>query len=103
MTQPEFQYDLYNGLPPHEAASATSAAAAVSVVPHVKSARQRVFDFIRQRGNATCSEVEQALGMSHQTASARIRELFLRNFIRATGNVRRTSLGRNAVVWAPSF
>lgn len=47
---------------------------------------------LRQRGpnGATCAEVEQALRLPHQTASARIRD---------SGARRLTPSGRKAIVW----
>jgi hypothetical protein len=48
---------------------------------------------------ATCDEVEALEGMLHQTASARIRELFLRSAICDSGKQRNTRSGRPAIVW----
>jgi len=48
---------------------------------------------------ATCDEVEAALSLSHQTASARIRELFQDGSIRDSGLRRNTRTGRKATVW----
>lgn len=48
---------------------------------------------------ATCDEVEAALSLSHQTASARIRELFQEGSIRDSGLRRNTRTGRKATVW----
>lgn len=51
--------------------------AAASIAGCVADIRERVFLFIEARGRlgATCDEVEQWLGMLHQTASARVYEL----------------------------
>jgi len=48
---------------------------------------------------ATCDDVEQMEGMLHQTASARIRELFLRGAIHNSNRHRDTRSGRPAIVW----
>jgi hypothetical protein len=43
--------------------------------PKAGTLRALVLVHIRDAGGATCSEVEDALGLKHQTASARIWEL----------------------------
>ena len=65
------------------------------------TARGRVLAFIVSRGahGATDDEVEIGIGMSHQTASARRRELDLRRLIVKDGTKRKTRSGRNAQVW----
>lgn len=47
----------------------------------------------------TCDEVERETGLSHQSASARIRELALMNRIFDSGARRVTRSGRRATVW----
>ena len=47
---------------------------------------------------ATCDEIEIALGMSHQTASARMRDLSRAKLILDSGAKRKTRTGRNAIV-----
>ena len=50
--------------------------AAAAVASHSAAAdRRRIWLHIRAVGNATCDEVEQALQLSHQTASARLNGL----------------------------
>lgn len=61
--------------------------------------RQKIFDFIKERGGATCDEVEQGLGLRHQTASCFIRFLTQDTLLRDSGDRRRTRAGRNAIVW----
>jgi len=51
-----------------------------------------------ERG-ATCDEIEVALGLRHQTASARIRELYLGDRVHDTGRRRLTRSGRPARVY----
>jgi hypothetical protein len=75
----------------------TSQAAAHSL--DADSLRAKVLDFIKSRSDgATSDEVEIALGLRHQTASARIRELVLMGRLRKPGNTRKTSSGRSAEV-----
>jgi len=87
--------------PPYVRDSDTSAAAADQIAPHTAGLRAEVFSYIKRRGSkgATCWETEVALGMQHQTASARIRELFLSNDLFDSGDRRNTGTGRKAVVW----
>lgn len=49
--------------------------------------------------SATCEEVENRLGLSHQTCSARIRYLALKGLIVDTGQTRTNRSGRQAIVW----
>ena len=79
--------------------SSTSKEAAGVLTQQVDNIRQKVFEHIKKVGGATCSEIEEALGLRHQTASARIRELVLFGQIRDSSHVRRTGSGRKAVVW----
>lgn len=77
----------------------TSMEAADSIAPHVTRLARDVLDAIK-REPATCWEIENRLRYSHQTASARIRELFLKGRIHDSGARRKTGSGRNAIVWA---
>ncbi len=77
----------------------TSKAARVSIDPgHL---RAKVLAHIVSCGvrGATCDEVEVALRMTHQTASARVNELKGRHAIVDSGNRRPTRSGRGAAVW----
>lgn len=67
--------------------------------------QKSVLAFIRGRRalGATDWEVERALNLSHQSASARRRELVLRGLVRDSGNTRMGGAGRKISVWvAPS-
>ena len=79
----------------------TSKEALASVRPYVPGMRDQIWNFISnmQKNGATCDEVEQMYCMRHQTASARIRELFLAGKIVDSGERRATRSGRSAVVW----
>ncbi len=68
----------------------TSVTAAASVTESASSMRSRIKRHILWRTDATCDEVERALGLRHQTASARIRELVRK---------RKTTSGRDARVY----
>ena len=93
-------YDLYNGMPPHNGTD-TSIAAAESISEVSSALRAQVFDWIRACGKdgATCDEIEVGLGLRHQTASARIRELVLKNRTVDSAARRLTRSARLAIVW----
>jgi len=90
------------------AVAETSLEARKSVEPYIPSMKQRVFDFIFDRGarGATTDEIEVELKLSHQTASARITELSFegyirRQYVKATYEMvkRPTRSGRQAFVY----
>jgi hypothetical protein len=82
-----------------------SVEAALSMVPHTSKLRLRIYEYVLSRGDegATCDEVEHALGLQHQTASARIWELRGNGdhpkLLIDSGRKRRTRSGRRATVW----
>lgn len=88
-------------LAPYVAHSDTSRAAAAFIAPDTNRLRSLVLAEIRQHPltGRTCDEVEAQTGLSHQTASARIRELSQRGDIVATGARRPTRSGRMAAVY----
>lgn len=94
------QYDLYRGTPPHEQ-TPTSRAAAQEIREPSATLRARVLAHIEKTGvmGATDDEIERALNMRHQTASARRRELVLLGKVIDSHRVRKTRSGRNASVW----
>lgn len=89
-------YEAYGGEPPYVASSDTSKAASRSMRGSANVIRERIYSFLQL--GATCDYVEQELGLRHQTASARIRELFLAGRIESIGT-RATRSGRMANVW----
>lgn len=91
----------YPKAPGYVKGSETSKEAAESVEKHVTGLARKVLDFIEARGKwgATSDEIEIDLDMRHQTASARVRELFLKNKIDRTEIKRKTRSGRNAFVY----
>jgi hypothetical protein len=81
--------------------SRTSRAAALSQHPEkLKGDNEKVRAFIASRTTegATCDEVEVALNLSHQTASARMRGLKVMGEIVETKRTRPTRRGRPAAV-----
>lgn len=59
----------------------------------------RVLKLIRERGGCTDDEIEVALNLRHQTASARRRGLVLKGLVVETAGRRKTRSGRRATVW----
>lgn len=95
------QLELYGGLPPFARERETSRDAAISMLPHTHTLRRKVYELIKGRGERgiTCDEVEVLLDLRHQTASARIRELYLQKLIARTGRRRITRSGRGADIY----
>jgi hypothetical protein len=92
----------YNGLPPFERGSETSHEAAMSLGGSARTMRERVYAYLATCGKSGCTddELETALRMRHQTASARRRELVLLGQVFKAGFRRRTSSGRSADVYS---
>ena len=84
----------------------TSKAAAESIVPVLGRLQAMILAHYQRekyRG-ATCDEVEAALGLKHQTCSARIRELRDKGLLVDSGYQRKTRSGRKAAVMVvPAF
>lgn len=78
--------------------SETSCAAAESI--DASSIRSRCLEWLKRAGTGTCDELEVALGLRHQTASARLRELVLMGRVFDTQHRRPTRSGRKAAVYA---
>lgn len=70
-----------------------------TLVDAKKAILKQILDFVLSRGphGATCEEIEELLGLSHQTASARCAELKALGAVRVAGQ-RKTKSGRNAGV-----
>lgn len=80
--------------------SDTSKAAAARTESSAAGMRARVVEFVGSRANgATCDEVEAALDMRHQTASARVREAYLAGQLILTEDRRPTRSGSTARVY----
>ena len=81
--------------------SDTSKAAAESMRKSAGSIRLLILSHltIMRDVGATCDQIERALGLRHQTASARLRELAMQRRIVDSGERRIASSGRKAAVW----
>ena len=85
---------------PYARTSETSKAAAESIAEAAPAIRKRIHERIAESLNGmTCDEVEAAMGLSHQTASARVHELRKLGMLLDVGEKRPTRSGRNATVW----
>ena len=96
------KYDgQYGGFPPHVKQSDTSKEAALSVVDTAMSVRHQVLRLIAKCGTRglTTDEIERILARSHQTVSARVKELRNDGLVVDSGSRRRTRFGRRAAVW----
>ncbi len=93
------QYNLYGGEPPHARGSDTSYAAAKAIEQSAETIRGRVYRYIQAMDGATDDEVEWALNLRHQTASARRRELVLLGLVVDSSWRRPTRSGTNATIW----
>ena len=102
---PYAQYLRGEGSLPDEAGAAqgsgTSAIAARMLAGKLGELQQKVLDCIRACGEegATDDEIEKILGMRHQTASARRRELVLGEVIIDSGRTRINASKRPGTVW----
>lgn len=94
----EYPFDSYGGNPPHNEQD-TSKEAAGAIRKHVTAIATNVLSLFSLHGGMTCDEVEIHSGLSHQTASARIRELVLAHYLEDSTLRRRVRSGRNAIVW----
>ena len=78
----------------------TSRAAMDSQDPGKKSRReQQILEYIDANGGATCCEVEEAIGLLHQSASSTITGLRKAGRLVDTGKRRPTNTGCMAIVW----
>lgn len=85
---------------PFAATSETSEAAAESIEPSRVALCRSILAFVASRFDmgATCDEIEAALGLAHQTASARVWELRGAGCVAETSMQRGTRRGRMATV-----
>lgn len=84
---------------PYEHGSETSAQAAASLSRRDLARLEAVVFAAIKAQPRTCDAVELATGLTHQSASARIRGLVLRDQLVDSGRRERTRHGRLAVVW----
>lgn len=75
-------YSLYAGAPPHVRHSTTSEAAAEAIAHRVNALHRKVLQAYREHPEGlTRDEAEVITGLSHQTCSARCRELVLKGLL----------------------
>ena len=100
MSDENYPYPYYNGLPPHQAHSETSREAAIAAQSNAATDRARILEFIRQCGThgATSDECQAKFHLAHQTGSARVAELLQSGQIIESGRQRKTRRNRNADV-----
>lgn len=93
--------DLFSYRPPHVRNSPTSKAAADSMSGRTKDLCARILVCFGDVGavGMTCDQVEEALELRHQTASARIVELVGSGDLVKTDRTRPTRSGRAAAVY----
>lgn len=91
-------------LPPFQAHSETSRAAAVEIKPDASSLRRKVLAYLEERGKwgATDEEMQRGLDMPPNTQRPRRVELVTAGSVEDSGRQRKTLSGRNAVVWVAS-
>lgn len=76
------QYDLFVGSPPYVRHCTTSQAAAEAIRPKVGRLQRLILDLVRQHPlGLTRDDIEALSGLPHTTASARVRELFLKGLL----------------------
>ena len=93
------QLELFS-IPPSQAHSATSRAAAEAIEPQAGNLRQDVLEALRLcPGGLTDQEIQDALSMPAHTECPRRIELVRAGLVVDSGEVRKTKSGRNAVVW----
>jgi len=91
----------YGGIPPYAQGSETSALAALRMRGPAASLRERIYDYIVDRGRygATRDEIEADLKLRGNTVRPRCRELEEVGRVLKTPNRRKTRSGRDAVVY----
>lgn len=75
-----------------------SIAAHDSLKPDKQRLRALVVGYVKSAGGATSDEVEEALGLAHQTVSARLTEAKALGLVVDSGERRKTRSGRQAKV-----
>lgn len=92
------QRDLFHQ-PPAQRHSATSVAAAESMLGKTEAPRERVFACIREHGPITDERIAELTGMNANTSRPRRIELVDMGLVKAGGISRRTRSGRKATAW----
>lgn len=99
MTKDKQTLGLFDSRVPYAKSSDTSKEAAGRIRHVAGSLEAKVLAEIVRLGSATCDEIEIALDMPHQTASARVNSLMERKLIVNSGEKRLTRSKRRATVW----
>ncbi len=86
-------------LPRPSASRRARASAAASIKPLTGALGFKVLKYVRSVNASTSDQAEVALGMSHQTCSARFNELAGKGLLEETGRMSRTRSGRFAAEW----
>ena len=77
----------------------TSRAAWLSMADQLGAIDGQILRYILRRDGATCAEVEDALNLSHQTASAQIAHLSRAGILTDSRATRKNAKGRSCIVW----
>lgn len=99
--RPAAQCELFSRPPPAAVPYVkqdTSIAAAASVRNRAQALRLTVLEAL-QKSPRCADRVCEALGLTHQTGSARVSELAKAGQIEDTGKTQKTRSGRDAIVW----
>ena len=91
----------YGGLPPFQRNSDTSIEAALKMAGKAGSLRRQIYYFLKERAGrgATDEEVQVGLDMPGNTQRPRRCELEQAGLVHDSGLRRKTTAGREAVVW----
>jgi len=97
----EVDYDITGN---HHGGNEFSVAAHESIKGNKARDQAKIWNHVESLGEsgATCDEIEVSLGMSHQTASARVSEMKRSGRLKLNGEKRSTRTGRNAGVYVAS-
>jgi predicted transcriptional regulator len=73
----------------------------IETISNVDGLQRKVLRYVSDQGDAgaTSDEIEAALGIGHSTVSPRVRELYIKSYLRDSGLERMTRKGRMATVW----
>lgn len=95
------QLDFMDAPPPYQRHSATSKQAARAIEPKVGTLRRQVLEYIKSAGKTGASDEEIQIGLNMNPSTQRPRriELARAGLIRYLVETRKTTSGRNAVVW----
>ena len=102
MTTPQRSlFDLQVIPPYHRGGTATERQAAMSVIGHAKTLRDRAYQWLIEQGarGGTRDELDQVLAITPNVTQPRLRELEQMELIRKTDRRRPTRSGRSAVVY----